>query len=125
MITLKITLVILLFLFFKSSALPQSDYNCATQPPQVMSAPSPSTYFGGWYKPERSDIGGAPIPKENLVVIKIYDLSGKEVAVLLNEFKPAGNYVVTFNGSNLSSGIYFYRLTSGEFTDTKRMILVK
>jgi hypothetical protein len=59
------------------------------------------------------------------VEIKVYDLLGREVAVLVNDFKQAGNYEVTLNAQNLSSGIYFYRMTSGNFTDVKRMVLVK
>ncbi len=59
------------------------------------------------------------------VQIKVYDVLGKEVATLVNEKKPAGNYEVTFNGSNLTSGIYFYCLTSGDFKQTKKLILLK
>lgn len=58
----------------------------------------------------------------------IYDITGKEVAVLLNEFKSAGNYRVNFNGKDygtLSSGVYYYRLESNDFTDIKKMILIK
>ena len=65
------------------------------------------------------------IPSDGLVQIKIYDITGKEVMSLLNENKTAGNYEVQFNGSSLSSGVYFYRLISGEFTNMKRMVIVK
>ncbi|HPS64726.1 MAG TPA: T9SS type A sorting domain-containing protein, partial [Ignavibacteria bacterium] len=65
------------------------------------------------------------VPQTKNVRISIYDALGKEVSVLLNEVKNPGEYVVTFNGNNLSSGIYFYKLTSGDFTDIKKMILVK
>ena len=65
------------------------------------------------------------IPKQGLVSLKIYDVLGKEVMTLMNEQKTAGNYEVDFNGINLASGAYFYRLESGEFVDIKRMILVK
>ena len=66
------------------------------------------------------------------VQLKVYDLLGKEVATLVNENQLPGNYVVTFNGSNLSSGIYFYRIaiysdklqTEG-FTQTKKLLLMK
>jgi hypothetical protein len=50
---------------------------------------------------------------------------GKEVTTLVNEFKPAGNYLVDFDASLLSSGIYFYKITSGEFTSVKKMMLIK
>lgn len=65
------------------------------------------------------------LPNDGLVQIKIYDLSGKEVMNLVNENKVAGNYEVKFNGANLSSGVYFYRINTGEFVQTKRMVLVK
>jgi hypothetical protein len=50
---------------------------------------------------------------------------GKEVATLVNENKTAGNYTMVFNGSNLSSGIYFYRLTAGNFSETKKLMVIK
>jgi len=59
------------------------------------------------------------------VSFKVFDISGKEVAALVNEKQNAGTYSVTFNASNLSSGTYFYRLTTGEFSETKKMILTK
>ena len=57
--------------------------------------------------------------------IKVYDVLGNEVATLVNEEKPAGNYEVNFNSSHLASGIYFYRLQAGSFVQTKKMILIK
>ena len=57
--------------------------------------------------------------------ITVFDLLGREVAVLVNEKLQAGTYEVTFNSGDLSSGIYFYKLTVGSFSDTKRMILIK
>ena len=57
--------------------------------------------------------------------LKIYDVLGNEVKTLVNEFKPAGKYEVEFDGSNLASGIYFYRLTAGKFSAVKKLILVK
>ena len=70
------------------------------------------------------------IPKFGLTSLKIYDILGNEVATLTNEEKPAGSYEVEFDGhsdegQNLSSGIYFYQLKSGEFVQTKKMILIK
>ena len=55
----------------------------------------------------------------------MYDLLGREVATLVNEEKPAGSYKVEFDASNLSSGIYLYKLNSGLFTETKKMILLR
>ena len=65
------------------------------------------------------------LPNDVKVTIKVYDVTGKEVAVLVNEFKKAGSYIVSFNGSQLSSGVYFYKIKAGLFTDIKRMVLVK
>ncbi|MBX7046776.1 MAG: T9SS type A sorting domain-containing protein [Ignavibacteria bacterium] len=65
------------------------------------------------------------IPKNGFVKIIVYDLLGREVEELVNEFKQQGSYYVTFNGANLSSGIYFYRLVTNDFIETKKMILVK
>lgn len=60
-----------------------------------------------------------------LVELKLYDILGNEVAVIVNENQSAGIYEVSFNAGNLPSGIYFYRLTSGNFMDTKKLILLK
>jgi hypothetical protein len=65
------------------------------------------------------------IPKEGLVSLKVYDVLGREVKSLVNEFKQAGSYIVSFDGSELSSGIYFYRIHSGDFVQVKRMVLIK
>ena len=65
------------------------------------------------------------IPKQSVVTLRIYDVLGKEVATLVNENKPAGFYTVDFNASDLSSGAYFYRIEAGNFTDIKRMMLIK
>jgi hypothetical protein len=65
------------------------------------------------------------IPKQGFVSLKIFDVLGREVKTLVNEVKGPGNYMVDFNGSELSSGVYFYRLQSAEFTDTKRMLMIK
>ena len=59
------------------------------------------------------------------VLLKVYDVLGNEIATLVNEEKPAGNYKVEFNASNLASGIYFYRLQAGSFVETKKMILLR
>jgi len=65
------------------------------------------------------------LPKGENIKIIIYDVTGNEVNVLLNEFRQAGNYEINFNSNTLSSGIYFYRILSGEFVQTKRMVLIK
>ncbi|MBC8044685.1 MAG: T9SS type A sorting domain-containing protein [Rhizobacter sp.] len=65
------------------------------------------------------------VPTNEVVKLKVYDVFGREVATLVNESKPAGFYSVVFDASKLSSGTYFYRLTAGNYTQTKRMLLVK
>jgi Secretion system C-terminal sorting domain len=59
------------------------------------------------------------------VQLKVYDILGNEIATLVNEEKPAGSYEVNFNASQLSSGIYFYKLQAGSFVETKKMMLLK
>ena len=65
------------------------------------------------------------IAAKELVSIKVYDVLGNEIATLVNEEKPAGNYSVNFNASKLSSGVYFYRMQAGGFVETKKLILMK
>ncbi len=65
------------------------------------------------------------ISELGFVTLKIYDMTGKEIRTLVNEVKPAGRYSVVFDGSNLSSGIYYYKIESGTFSQVKRMMLVK
>ncbi|RPI19192.1 MAG: T9SS C-terminal target domain-containing protein [Ignavibacteriae bacterium] len=66
------------------------------------------------------------IPFSSFVSLKIYNMLGEEVAGLINnEFKETGNYSVRFDGSNLASGVYFYKLEAGLLTSTKKMILIK
>jgi photosystem II stability/assembly factor-like uncharacterized protein len=65
------------------------------------------------------------IPKEGLVSLKIYNIIGEEVTSLVDEIKQAGNYDVTFDAKNLSSGVYFYRLQAGSFTEIKKMVLLR
>jgi hypothetical protein len=61
----------------------------------------------------------------DLVLLKVYDILGKEVATLVNEKQSPGVYEVTFDGSQYPSGIYFYKLVAGDFSEVKRMILIK
>jgi Secretion system C-terminal sorting domain len=65
------------------------------------------------------------ISKSSFVKIKVYDILGREIAIMVNEEEPAGKYSITFNGGNLSSGIYFYSITAGSFHQTKKMMLLK
>ncbi len=65
------------------------------------------------------------IPASNFVTLKVYDVLGNEVSNLVNEYKNAGSYEVNFDGSQLSSGTYFYKLESGAFSQTKKLQLLK
>ncbi len=65
------------------------------------------------------------IPTNTLVTLKVYNVLGEEVATLVNEQKATGVYQAKFDGSSLSSGIYFYKLTAGKFTEVKKMMLLK
>ncbi|MBK8552633.1 MAG: T9SS type A sorting domain-containing protein [Ignavibacteria bacterium] len=63
--------------------------------------------------------------ENRFTTLKIFNVLGREVASLVNENQNAGSYSVNFNGANLSSGMYFYKLESGEFVETKKMLLIK
>lgn len=65
------------------------------------------------------------IPKNSNVKITVYDNTGKEVSVLVNEFKQAGKYSSSFNAMNLSSGVYFYRIQAEDYSEVKKMTLLK
>ena len=65
------------------------------------------------------------VSSRQLVTLKVYDLLGNEIATLVNENKPAGNYEVSFDAKNLSSGTYFYKLQAGSFVETKKMMMIK
>lgn len=65
------------------------------------------------------------VPVSAFVELKVFDITGKEVAVLVNEEKPSGKYSVIFDAGQLSAGVYFYRLKTNGFSDTKKLILLK
>ncbi|MBN1634691.1 MAG: T9SS type A sorting domain-containing protein [Ignavibacteria bacterium] len=65
------------------------------------------------------------IPINGFVNLEVYDVLGKKVATIINEVKTAGSYRVDFNATDLTSGIYFYRITSGDYTEIRKMILMK
>jgi hypothetical protein len=65
------------------------------------------------------------LPKDNFVSLKVYDVLGKEVKTLIREFKKAGYYTINYSANDLSSGIYFYKLTTGQYSSTKKFILLK
>jgi hypothetical protein len=65
------------------------------------------------------------LPVKGIVTIRVFDILGREISTLVNEVKDAGRHEVMFDASKLSSGVYFYKIISGSFADTKKMLLVK
>lgn len=63
--------------------------------------------------------------EDGFVTIKVFNVLGKEIATLVNREQSAGNQEVKFDGSKLASGIYFYRMQSGSFSQTKKLIMLK
>lgn len=98
----------------------ENDNNFATGVPEEygleQNYPNP---FNGW------SVINYSMPQEGNVSIKVYDVLGREAAVLINKFMPAGNHIVKLNSDILSSGVYFYRIQTAGFTQTRKMILMK
>jgi hypothetical protein len=65
------------------------------------------------------------VPSTSHVTLTVFDMLGREVSVLVNDRREAGVYQVKFDGSNLASGMYFYRLRAGSFVATKRLLLLR
>ncbi|HJY63939.1 MAG TPA: T9SS type A sorting domain-containing protein, partial [Ignavibacteria bacterium] len=66
------------------------------------------------------------LPQKTFVTVNVYNILGEQVVTLVNnEFKQAGRYYIAFNGTNLSSGIYFYSITAGDYRESRKMVLVK
>jgi hypothetical protein len=65
------------------------------------------------------------IVNRQLTIVKVYDVMGREVATLVNEVKEPGTYTVQFSGSGLASGVYFYRLSAGQYVECRKMVVMK
>lgn len=65
------------------------------------------------------------IPVSTIVTIRLYDILGREVKTLVNEYKPSGNYTIQLNAGSLASGVYIYRMLAGKFVDAKKLLLLK
>ena len=65
------------------------------------------------------------LPMNNVVTLKVYDVLGREVETLVNERESSGSHAVRFDGSNLPSGVYLYRLEAGTYHDAKKLLLLK
>lgn len=125
-----------LFVYFQSSALNYSSYVLQTKKEPINTFPTgvvnqstePLKYklaqnYPNPFNP-KTNIHFS-IPKDGVVSLKIYDVRGNLVTTFSNGFMKAGEYNAEFDGSNLSSGVYFYKLIAGDFSSTKKMILAK
>ncbi len=65
------------------------------------------------------------LPSQSFVSLKVFDIIGREVATIVSEEMPAGTYTRQWNAAKMSSGIYFYRLQAGSYTQTKKLVLLK
>jgi len=65
------------------------------------------------------------LPRNSWVTLTVYDILGSEVSLISDGYRTAGNHAVSFDGNNLATGIYYYTLKAGDFTDTKKMILLR
>ncbi len=65
------------------------------------------------------------LASRQFITLKVYDILGKEIKTLVNEERPAGSYSVLFNAAGISSGVYFYKIQAGKFSETKKMILLR
>jgi len=65
------------------------------------------------------------LPKSGNVKLVVYDILGREAKILVDEFKQAGSYNIEFDASSLASGVYFYRLESGGYKESKKMLIIK
>jgi hypothetical protein len=65
------------------------------------------------------------LPRASRVALTVYDVLGRQVSVLVNERRNAGVYEVKFDGSELASGVYFYRIQAGDYVATKKLVLMK
>jgi hypothetical protein len=113
-----------------SFTIPGLKYDIAEpQPTSVSDFPSlPEDYilrqnYPNPFNPSTKIVYGIPV--SGVTLLKVYDVLGNEIAVLVNQTQAAGMYEVDFNASGLSSGIYYYRLNSGNFTRTGKMIYMR
>jgi hypothetical protein len=65
------------------------------------------------------------VPKGNHVKIVVYDVNGRQVGILADDYKPAGSYRINYDASHLSSGIYYYTIISENYRQTRKMVLLK
>jgi hypothetical protein len=72
-----------------------------------------------------STINNYQLPMNNFVTLKVYDVLGREIKTLVNEYQSAGTHSIAFNATGLPSGVYLYRISAGNYSDTKKLVLIK
>ena len=72
-----------------------------------------------------ASLGGLPAAAGDLIQLKVYDVMGREVQTLVNESLKPGTYEATFDGSALNSGVYFYKMTARNYSETRKMLMIK
>jgi hypothetical protein len=95
---------------------------------EMASSRNPATFSLGQNYPNPFNPSTAmryEVPSTSHVTLTVFDMLGREVSVLVNDRREAGVYQVKFDGSNLASGMYFYRLRAGSFVATKRLLLLR
>jgi hypothetical protein len=65
------------------------------------------------------------IPKATIVILRVYNITGRVIATLVNDFQPAGTYSYDFNALSIASGLYFYEIKTGKFKSAKKMLVIK
>jgi hypothetical protein len=102
------------------------DINTGTDSKNNLQIPSSFEVFQNYPNPfNPSTTIKYSVPQAAIVKVSVYDILGREILNLVNEEKLPGNYEVKFDGANLSSGIYFYRMQAGEYMIVKKMSLIK
>jgi len=91
--------------------------------PKILKSFSLSQNYPNPFNPTTKISWQSPISSHQTLIV--YDVTGKEVATLVNEYKSAGKHQMDFNASTLASGIYFYKLVAGNYTETKKMVVLK
>ena len=92
----------------------------------AQNVPSEFRLFQNYPNPfNPSSVISYSLPMTGYVTISIYDITGKLITSLINNIQPPGKHSVVFSAAGLSSGIYFYKLNAGDYTDTKKMVLIK
>ena len=103
-----------------------NDFSTGMSKPDVSAIPTEYSLSQNYPNPfNPSTTFSFSLPKAGKVQLKIFDITGREVARLVDGMKPAGSHQIVFDGSDLTSGVYFARLEAGEFRGTRKLLLIK